>query len=84
MEMNDMVIVSIDDHAIEPPEAFIRHYPAGKKDRALRTVQGNGKDVWLWHGQRYPMIGLNAVVGRPRSEYGMEPAAFDQLRPGKS
>lgn len=33
MEMNDMVIVSIDDHAIEPPEAFIRHYPAGKKDR---------------------------------------------------
>jgi hypothetical protein len=36
----------------------------------------------LWNDQRFPTIGLNAVVGRPRSEYGMEPTTFDQLRPG--
>ncbi|MEQ9661662.1 MAG: amidohydrolase family protein [Parasphingopyxis sp.] len=82
MEMNDMIIISVDDHAIEPPEAFIRHYPEGKKDRAPRVVQEHGKDIWLWNGQRFPTIGLNAVVGRPRSEYGMEPSAFEQLRPG--
>ncbi len=82
MQMEDMVIISIDDHAIEPPEAFIRHYPEGKKYRAPRIVQENGKDIWLWNGARFPTIGLNAVVGRPRSEYGMEPAAFSQLRPG--
>src|SRR3546814_1509263 len=82
MQMDDMIIISVDDHAIEPPEAFVRHYPEGKKDRAPRIVQDNGKDIWLWNGQRFPTIGLNAVVGRPRSEYGMEPSAFDQLRPG--
>ena len=82
MQMDDMVIISVDDHAIEPPEAFIRHYPEGKKDRAPRIVNDGGKDVWQWNGQRFPTIGLNAVVGRPRSEYGMEPTAFDQLRPG--
>ena len=82
MHMDDMIIISVDDHAIEPPEAFVRHYPEGKKDRAPRIVQDNGKDIWLWNGQRFPTIGLNAVVGRPRSEYGMEPSAFDQLRPG--
>lgn len=82
MQMEDMVIISVDDHAIEPPEAFIRHYPEGKKDRAPRIIQQDGKDVWLWNDQRFPTIGLNAVVGRPRSEYGMEPTTFDQLRPG--
>ena len=39
MKMDDMVIISVDDHAIEPPEAFIRHYPDGKKDRAPRIEQ---------------------------------------------
>ena len=82
MKMDEMVIISVDDHAIEPPEAFIRHYPAGKQDQAPKIVDKNGQDVWLWNGQVYPTIGLNAVVGRPRSEYGMEPTRFDQLRPG--
>lgn len=82
MKMEDMVLVSVDDHAVEPPEAFIRHYPADKKDHAPRIIDQDGKDVWLWNGGIYPTIGLNAVVGRPRSEYGMEPTRFDQLRPG--
>jgi predicted TIM-barrel fold metal-dependent hydrolase len=80
--MEDMIIVSVDDHVVEPPDAFVRHYPAGKKDRAPKIVDKGGKDVWLWNGSIFPTIGLNAVVGRPKSEYGMEPTRFDQLRPG--
>ncbi len=82
MDMNDMVIVSVDDHAVEPPEAFVRHYPADKKDRAPKIIDKNGQDVWSWNDTIYPTIGLNAVVGRPRAEYGMEPTRFSQLRPG--
>ena len=29
-----------------------------------------------------PNIGLNAVAGRPKEEYGIEPTAFDEMRPG--
>ena len=29
-----------------------------------------------------PNIGLNAVAGRPKEEYGVEPTAFDEMRPG--
>ncbi len=29
-----------------------------------------------------PNIGLNAVAGRPKEEYGIEPTAFDEIRPG--
>lgn len=82
MQMDDMVLISVDDHVIEPPNAFIPHYPAHAKDKAPRMETENGKDFWLWQGRRYPTFGLNAVVGRPRSEYGMEPSRFQQLREG--
>lgn len=82
MTKEDLVIISIDDHVIEPPDAFLRHYPEAKRDRAPRIIDKNGADVWLWNDTVYPSIGLNAVVGRPRSEYGMEPTRFDQLRRG--
>ena len=33
-------------------------------------------------GTTIPNIGLNAVAGRPQEEYGIEPTAFDEMRPG--
>jgi predicted TIM-barrel fold metal-dependent hydrolase len=38
--------------------------------------------VWTFEGARIPNIGLNAVAGRPKEEYGVEPTAFDEMRPG--
>ena len=35
MNMDDMIIVSVDDHAIEPPTAFLSHYPVAFRDDAL-------------------------------------------------
>jgi len=80
--MDDMILVSVDDHVIEPPDAFIRHFPERLKSRAPVIQTHDGVDVWMLEGNRYPTIGLNAVAGRPRSEYGMEPNSFSQLRQG--
>lgn len=82
MEMNDLVIISVDDHAVEPPDAFLRHYSEAKRDRAPKIIDHKGQHVWFWNDRIYPTIGLNAVVGRPRSEYGMEPTRFEQVREG--
>lgn len=82
MEMNDMILVSVDDHNVEPPEAFIRHFPQLHRDKAPKIIKKNGKDVWFFHDKVFPTIGTNAVVGRPRSEYGMEPDEFRQMRQG--
>ncbi|MDB5452987.1 MAG: amidohydrolase, partial [Caulobacteraceae bacterium] len=82
MDMNEMILVSVDDHVIEPPDAFIRHFPERLKDQAPKIRVVNGADKWEWLGRVYPSLGLNAVVGRPRSEYGMEPAAYSQMREG--
>src|SRR5277367_88619 len=82
MTMDDMVLVSVDDHVIEPPGAFTRHFPERLRSRAPRIESTKDADFWVWEGQRYPSIGLNAVVGRPRNEYGMEPTAFSHMREG--
>ena len=81
MKMDDMIIVSVDDHIVEPPDTFIRHYPASKKDRAPRIETVRGAEHWVWTDTTHLRTGLNAVVGRPRSEYGMEPTAYAQMRP---
>ena len=36
----------------------------------------------MFNGTVIPNVGLNAVAGRPKEEYGVEPTAFDEMRPG--
>jgi predicted TIM-barrel fold metal-dependent hydrolase len=81
--LDDLILISVDDHAVEPPDMFERHLPARWRDVAPRVVRReDGSDVWLYEGREIPNIGLNAVAGRPPEEYGMEPTSFDELRPG--
>jgi len=80
---DDMILVSVDDHVVEPPDMWQGRLPARWRDRAPRlTRKPDGTDVWVFEGQQVPNIGLNAVAGRPPEEYGMEPTSLDQLRAG--
>lgn len=82
MQMNDMIIVSVDDHVVEPPDMFKGHMPAHLMDKAPKVVTVGSGDGWEFEGVRMPNFGLNAVVGRPREEYGFEPASYDHIRKG--
>ena len=83
MQAADMILVSVDDHLVEPPEVFDGRLPAKYADQAPKVVrQDDGADVWVFNDTVIPNIGLNAVAGRPREEYGIEPTAFDEMRPG--
>jgi len=83
MRSDDLILVSVDDHVVEPATLFDQHLPAQYKAQAPRVVRKkDGSDVWVFQGEQIPNIGLNAVVGRPLEEYGMEPTSFEQLRPG--
>ena len=83
MKTEDMILISVDDHVVEPPGLFDQHLAPEWKSRAPQLTQKpDGKDVWIYEGQQLMNIGLNAVVGRPPEEYGVEPTSFDQLRPG--
>lgn len=83
MNANDLILISVDDHLVEPPTMFDGHIPDRYRAHAPKVVRkGNGADVWIFNGQEIPNIGLNAVAGRPKEEYGIEPTAFDEMRPG--
>ena len=83
MKADDLILVSVDDHLVEPPGLFDGRLPAKYADRAPRVEHTEkGDDVWVFEGSVIPNIGLNAVAGRPKEEYGIEPTAFDEIRPG--
>ena len=83
MQMNDMILISVDDHIVEPPDLFDGRVPKRFAGRFPENVKGAaGEDVWLFEGKPIPNVALNAVAGRRPEEYGFEPTAYSQLRKG--
>ena len=83
MKMEDMVLISVDDHITEPPEVFDNQLSGEALATAPKLRTGpNGKNFWDYQGMQMGSVALNAVVGRPREEYGFEPTSLDQLRKG--
>lgn len=83
MNADDLILISVDDHVVEPPTLFDQHLTAEWKPRAPRVKRNQaGADMWVFEGATLPNIGLNAVVGRVPEEYGVEPTSYDQMRKG--
>ncbi len=80
---DDMIMISVDDHLVEPPHLFEGRLAAKHADRAPKVIRTKrGDDVWAYNDATIPNIGLNAVAGRPKEEYGVEPTSFEEMRPG--
>ncbi|MGE2714146.1 amidohydrolase family protein [Mycolicibacterium litorale] len=78
-----MKIISVDDHVIEHPRVWQDRLADKHRDAGPQIIEtAEGHHVWRYEGQLYPQIGLNAVAGKPPSEYGMEPVRYDQMIPG--
>ncbi|MGH3542409.1 MAG: amidohydrolase family protein [Mycobacterium sp.] len=83
MNVNDLVLVSVDDHVVEPPNVFEDRLPAKYVELAPQFITNpDGTNVWQYNGETVGNVALNAVAGRPKEEYGIEPTSFAQLRPG--
>ena len=88
-------MISIDDHVIEPPHLWQSRLP--KKYLAdgpqFLEIEGSFVDpadhpqvgvrnVWHYEGRQYLNFALNAVAGKPFSEFGVEPQRWEEIRPG--
>ena len=57
-------VISVDDHVVEPPDAFTGRFPKQFADEEPRVVPtDDGGEAWVWQGQLLPNVGFNAVVG---------------------
>ena len=83
MNVDELVLVSVDDHVIEPPGVFEGRVPAKYADAAPRFVRrADGTMAWVYEGVVIPNTAINAVAGRPMAEYGFEPVCLEEIRPG--
>jgi predicted TIM-barrel fold metal-dependent hydrolase len=84
MHMQDMIMVSIDDHMVEPPDMFDKHVPEKWRDQAPKLVRNEqGAEEWIFQGQKtVTPLGMAATVGWPREEWGFDAAVMAELRPG--
>src|SRR6266576_4136728 len=83
MNKDDMILISVDDHIVEPPDMFKNHLAKKYLDEAPRLVHNpDGSDTWQFRDVVIPNVALNAVAGRPKEEYGLEPQGLDEIRPG--
>lgn len=83
MHIDEMILISIDDHVVEPPTMFDGHVPLAYQDKAPRIVRNaQGIDNWEFQGSVTGSMGLNAVVSWPKEEWGLDPTTFAEMRPG--
>ena len=76
-------LFSTDDHLVEPPHMFEGRLPSKLQAAAPRVVETEeGHEVWEFDGRVFFQVGLNAVVGRKREDWKVEPTRFDEMRPG--
>ena len=58
MEINDMVMVSVDDHVVEPPNLFEGRLPAKYQDLAPKFItHDDGTNAWLYEGNELAQRG---------------------------
>ena len=83
MQMEDMILVSIDDHVIEPTNMFERHIPAKYRSDAPTYVHdaATGHGHWVFQGFETGMAGLGAVASWPHEEWDFDPTGFPEMRP---
>jgi predicted TIM-barrel fold metal-dependent hydrolase len=79
----DVQIVSVDDHVIEHGNVWQDRLPAKYRELGPRSVKDEqGNDTWLFEGRPYHNIGLNAVAGKKREEFGLDPTRYADMIPG--
>src|SRR6266436_9536978 len=80
---DNMEIISVDDHMIEPPRVWQDRLPAKHLELGPKIVEDEqGHHVWLYENRIYANFGLNAVAGKPYEEYGLEPLRYEDMIPG--
>ena len=82
MHAEDLILISVDDHLVEPPNMFEGRLPAKYADAAPRVEhRDDGSDVWTFNGDVIPNVGLNAVAVGPEVSTASSPPRSTRCGP---
>jgi len=90
-----MKLISVDDHVIEHPRVWEDRLPERLREAGPRIVEigdegidnhgfpiQSGAQVWQYEGRRYNRMALDAVAGKRREDFSLNPYRYDQIIPG--
>ena len=84
LDVDGLILISVDDHIIEPPDLFVHHLDAKYLDRAPKLVRNDeGSDVWTsarwsWRRRRstpWPVGPRRSTASSRRASTRSGPAA---------
>jgi len=74
--------ISVDDHALEPPDLFSSRVSRRFRDGAPRVDLTTGRPRWVVEDRVIPVVGGDAAVGRPMRDWIQLEIGYDEMRPG--
>ena len=75
-------LISVDDHIIEPPGVWRDRLPSRYVQDGPRVVEDEGREFWEYEGSRVETMGLNAVAGKDREDFAMDPVRYSDMIEG--
>jgi predicted TIM-barrel fold metal-dependent hydrolase len=78
----DVRIISVDDHVIEPPNLWVDRAGRVDRDRVPHVIEQDGASIWEYEDVRIPIPGLFVQAGRPEAEIVPELMSYQKMRPG--
>jgi predicted TIM-barrel fold metal-dependent hydrolase len=95
---DDVQMISVDDHLVEPPGVWTDRLPAKYHDRCPRVVEVDedreepfyatvvhlkrGMQIWRYEDLLEPNVGLTATAGTELKDRNLDPIRFEQMRLG--
>ncbi len=85
MDIDDLILVSIDDHVVEPPDMFLRHVPKKYQDEAPIVVTDARASTsgCIRAGRKASAASTPWCRGRPRNGAVTRPG-FAEMRPAST
>ncbi len=53
------LLISVDDHVIEPPNLWVDKVPRSDRERVPHVVEEDGASIWLYEDVRIPIPGCS-------------------------
>jgi len=82
MKLQDMILISVDDHAVEPPNMFDGRLAQKYVDRGPKVLDLGGSFGWVFGSSQAPSLTTSATAGAPKEEKFSEPKSYADVRAG--
>src|SRR6266508_4184218 len=77
----DLVMISVDDHVLEPADVFTTRVSRRYADAAPRVItDDDGRQRWTYQGRLLGFVGDNAAIGKPREQLAVDPGTYTEMR----